>query len=299
MDTAKAIGVGVPYDGDFWDFFSTETSRMPATTLPVGCVVTIAATGSEGSNNTVITLEPDNLKWGNKPSDLYRPKFAVMNPRFTCSVPAYQTASGATDMISHVLERYFTNTTDVALTDRLGEAIIRTVLDATPRALSNPNDMAARSDLMWAGTLAHNDICGTGRQQDWGSHQIEHELSAFYDCAHGAGLAVIQPAWMEYVLPHDPMRFAQCAQRVFGCEMNFAHPEETGREGIWLLRKVFHSWGMPTSFGELGAKEEDIPAIVAHRAEKPHGYPIGNFIKMGPQEVEAVLRIAAAQKPAV
>ena len=290
MDTAKAIAVGVPYDGDFWDFFAY---KMPDTTLPVGAVVTLAATGSEGSDSTVITKEPENLKWGNKKCDLYRPKFAVMNPRFTCSLPAYQTACGAVDMMSHILERYFTNTPDVALTDRLCEALLKTVLDAAPKALADPQDYAARSDLMWAGMLAHNDSCGVGRQQDWASHQMEHELSAFYDCAHGAGLAVVQPAWMEYVLPHDPMRFAQLAVRVFGCEMDFAHPEATGREGIRRLRTFFRSLGMPTTFAELGARAEDIPAMVAHRAQKPGGFPFGSFVQINPAEMEAVLRLAA------
>ena len=290
MDTAKAIAVGVPYDGDFWDFFSVRT---PDVSLPVGMVVTVAATGSEGSDSTVITREPENFKWANLKTDLYRPKFAVMNPRFTCSLPAYQTACGAVDMISHILERYFTNTADVALTDRLCEALLRTVLDAAPRALQNPDDLAARADLMWTGMLAHNNLCGTGREQDWASHQIEHELSALYDCAHGAGLAVVQPAWMEYVLPHNPMRFAQLAERVFGCELNFASPEETGREGIRRLRAFFRSMGMPATLAELGASRQDIPAMVARRAEKPHGFPFGGFVKIQPEDMAAILTRAA------
>lgn len=290
MDTAKAIAAGVPYDGDFWDFFSVRT---PEAILPVGVVVTVAATGSEGSDSTVITHEPENLKWGNLKSDLYRPKFAVMNPRFTCSLPAYPTACGAVDMISHILERYFTNTPDVALTDRLCEALVRTVLDAAPRALADSGDLAARADLLWTGMLAHNNLCGTGREQDWASHQMEHELSALYDCAHGAGLAVVQPAWMEYVLPHDPMRFAQFAQRVFGCELNFADPAETGREGIRRLRTFFRSLGMPTTLAELGAKPEDIPALIAHRARKPNGFPFGGFVKLQPADMEAILTLAA------
>lgn len=201
------------------------------------------------------------------------PKFAVLNPRFTCSLPAYQTASGAVDMMAHIMERYFTNTPDVGLTDRLCEALLKTVLDAAPKAIADPNDYAARADLMWAGMLAHNNSCGVGREQDWASHQIEHELSAFYDCAHGAGLAVILPAWMEYVLPHDPVRLAQFAVRVFGCEMNFADPEATARQGIEKLCLFFHSLGMPITFDELGAKAKDIPDMVAHRAEKPAASP--------------------------
>jgi hypothetical protein len=139
--------------------------------------------------------------------------------------------------------------------------------------------------------LAHNNSCGVGREQDWASHQIEHELSAFYDCAHGAGLAVVMPAWMEYVLPHDPMRFARFAVNVLGCEMDFACPERTAREGVRRLRQTFREWGMPTTLTEIGAKAEDFPAMAAHRAEKPNGFPFGNFVKIGPEEMQAILRL--------
>ena len=293
IDTAKAIGFGAGYDGDFWDFF---TGKVPIeTTLPVGTVLTISAAGSEGSNSCVITQEKGNLKWGCPKTDVIRPKFAVLDPRFTCSLPAYQTASGAVDMLAHIMERYFSNTPDVALTDRLCEALMKTVLDAAPKALADPNDYAARADLMWAGMLAHNDTCGVGRQQDWASHQIEHELSAFYDCAHGAGLAVVLPAWMTYVLPHNPMRLAQFAVRVFGCEMDFADPARTAREGIGRLRNFFRSLGMPVTLAEIGAREADIPAMAAHRAEKPGGFPFGGFVKIQSADMEAILRLAAGK----
>lgn len=291
IDTAKAIAFGTPYDGDFWDFFAGRAKIE--TTLPVGVVLTISAAGSEGSDSCVITQEAGNLKWGSPKSDIIRPKFAVLDPRFTCSLPAYQTASGAVDMLAHICERYFTNTTDVALTDRLCEALLKTVLDAAPKALAAPGDYAPRADLMWTGMLAHNNSCGVGRVQDWASHQIEHELSAFYDCAHGAGLAVVMPAWMEYVLPTGVDRFAQFAVRVFGCEMDFAQPEHTAREGIARLRAFFRQLGMPTTFTELGARAEDIPAMVAHRAEKPNGFPFGGFVKIGPDEMSAILQLAA------
>mgnify|MGYP000944747053 CR=1 FL=1 len=166
---------------------------------------------------------------------------------------------------------------------------------AAPKALADHSDYASHADLMWAGMLAHNNSCGIGRDQDWASHQIEHELSAFYDCAHGAGLAVILPAWMEYVLPHDPVRLAQFAVRVFGCEMNFADPEATARQGIEKLCLFFHSLGMPITFDELGAKAKDIPDMVAHRAEKPGGFPFGGFVKIQPADMEAILRLAAGE----
>ena len=296
IDTAKAIGFGAGYDGDFWDFF-TGKAKIEST-LPVGVVLTISAAGSEGSDSCVITQEAGNLKWGCPKTDVIRPKFSILNPRFTCSLPAYQTASGAVDMMAHIMERYFSNTPDVGLTDRLCEALMKTILDAAPKALADPNDYAARADLMWAGMLAHNNSCGVGRDQDWASHQIEHELSAFYDCAHGAGLAVVLPAWMEYVLPHNPARLAQFAVRVFGCEMNFADPAETARQGIGRLRSFFRSLGMPTTLEELGAKAEDIPAMAAHRAEKPNGFPFGGFVKIQPADMEAILHLAEGGKQA-
>ena len=289
IDTAKAIGFGAGYDGDFWDFF-TGKAKIERT-LPVGVVLTIAAAGSEGSDSCVITQERGNLKWGCPKTDLIRPKFAVLDPRLTCSLPAYQTASGAVDMLAHICERYFSNTPDVALTDRLCEALLKTIVEAAPKALANPGDYAPRADLMWAGMLAHNNSCGVGRVQDWASHQMEHELSAFYDCAHGAGLAVVMPAWMEFVYSHDVMRFARFAVNVFGCEMDFAHPENTAREGIARLREFFRALGMPTTLAEIGGREADIPAMAAHRAEKPKGFPFGGFVKIGPEEMESILRL--------
>ena len=288
IDTAKAIGVGVPYQGDFWDFFCLKA--QPTVTLPVASVLTIAAAGSEGSNSCVITKDEGMLKWAIN-LDLIRPKFAILNPKYTCTLPAYQTASGTVDMMSHICERYFTNTTDVSLTDRLCEALLRTIIEAAPRAIADPNDYAARADLMWAGMLAHNNSCGVGRVQDWASHQIEHELSSFYDCAHGAGLAVVTPAWMEYVYRNDISRFAQFAVRVFGCEMNFANPEATALEGIRRLREFFRSLGMPVTFAEIGAKAEDIPDMVAHRAQKPNGFPFGNFVKIQPDDMAEICRL--------
>ena len=292
IDTAKAIGFGAGYDGDFWDFFTGKVKIE--TTLPVGVVLTIAAAGSEGSDSCVITQEAGNLKWGCPKTDVIRPKFAVLNPRFTCSLPAYQLACGAVDMMAHICERYFTNTPDVALTDRLCEALLKTVAEAAPRAIADPEDYASHADLMWAGMLAHNNSCGVGRAQDWASHQMEHELSAFYDCAHGAGLAVVMPAWMEFVMEHDVLRFARFAVNVFGCEMDFARPENTAKEGIARLRSFFRSLGMPTTLQEVGGKAEDIPAMAAHRAEKPNGFPFGGFVKIGPEEMEAILRRTVA-----
>ena len=261
IDTAKAIGMGIPYDGDFWDFFTGKAKIEH--TLPVGTVLTISAAGSEGSDSCVITQEDGNLKWGCPKTDLIRPKFSVLDPTYTYSLPDYQLACGAVDMLAHLCERYFTNTPDVALTDRLCEAVMKTIVDAAPKALADHSDYASHADLMWAGMLAHNNSCGIGRDQDWASHQIEHELSAFYDCAHGAGLAVIMPAWMHYCAEHGgEKRLAQMAVRVFGCQMDFDDPKRTALEGIEAFRAFLRSIGMPLTFAEIGADPADIPELV-------------------------------------
>lgn len=259
IDSAKAIAMGVMYDGDFWDFFS---GKSPKEALPIGTVLTIAAAGSEGSGDTVITKEEGMLKRGAS-GECLRPKFSILNPELTMTLPAYQTACGATDIMAHVFERYFTNTKEVEITDRLCEAVLLTMINETPKAIKNPMDYGARANIMWAGMVAHNNLVGVGREQDWNSHMIEHELSALYDVAHGAGLAVILPAWMSYVVEHhDCMRFAQMAVRVFGCQMDFENPKATALEGISALKRFFSSIGMPINFKELGAKKEDIPLLV-------------------------------------
>ena len=289
IDTAKAIGFGALYDGDFWDFFEGKVPLERS--LPVGTVLTISAAGSEGSDSCVITQERGMLKWGCPKTDAIRPKFSILDPEFTTTLPAYQTACGAVDIFAHIVERYFTNTEDVVLTDRLCEALMKTVVDAAPKALAEPTSYAPRADLMWAGMLAHNNSCGVGRVQDWASHQIEHELSAFSDCAHGAGLAVVIPAWMGYVMEHDIDRFAQFAVNVFGCEMDAEHPEVTAKAGIAALRAFFRALGMPEKLSQLAETlEADIPAMLKHRAEKPGGFPFGNFVKIDEAAMEKILR---------
>lgn len=288
IDSSKAIAMGVPYEGDFWDFYAGKAILHAA--LPVGTVLTIAAAGSEGSGDSVVTKEADGLKRGTG-SDLIRPRFSILNPELTCTLPAYQTACGATDIMAHVFERYFTNTQEVEITDRLCEAVLLTMVKETPRVIAQPDLYEARANIMWAGTVAHTNIVGVGREQDWNSHGIEHELSALYDCAHGAGLAVIMPAWMEYVCQHDVMRFAQIAVRLWGCQMNFANPEETAREGIRRFRRFLHSIGMPINFAELGAKEEDIPKLV-EKFGIGDG-KTGGFVSLMAADITEIYRIAA------
>lgn len=259
IDTAKAIAMGTVYDGDFWDFFS---GKSPRAALPIGTVLTIAAAGSEGSGDAVITNEK-TLEKNGAGGDCIRPKFSILNPALTESLSLYQTACGITDIMAHAFERYFTNTKDVEVTDRLLEGVLLTMLSEGPKAMASQSNYEARANIMWAGMVCHNDIMGVGRQQDWNSHHLEHVLSAKYDCAHGAGLAVIMPAWMRYVAQHhDGMRFAQMATRVFGCQMDFDHPLNTAMAGIAALKQFWGSIGMPLSFAEIGADPKDIPQLV-------------------------------------
>ena len=189
--------------------------------------------------------------------------------------------------MAHVFERYFTNTKEVEITDRLCEAVLLTMIKETPRVIEDPDNYEARANIMWAGTIAHNDVVGVGRDQDWNSHGIEHELSGLYDCAHGAGLAVVMPAWMEHVYKHDVMRFAQVAVRVWGCEMNFANPEATALEGIASFRRFLHDIGMPINFEELGAKAEDIPVLI-EKFGVGDG-ETGGFVHLKASDVEQIL----------
>lgn len=288
IDSAKGIALGALYDGDFWDFYSGKPAEKA---LPVATVLTIAAAGSEGSTGSVITKEEGMLK-RSAGGDVLRPVFSIMNPELTQTLPPYQTACGITDIMAHLFERYFTNTRDVEVTDRVIEGLLMTMIHEAPKVIANPNDYEARANIMWAGMMAHNDCCGVGREQDWGSHDLEHELSALYDCAHGAGLAVVFPAWMEYNMGHDVMRFAQVANRVWGCAMDFQHPELTAKAGIAAFRAFLRSIGMPQTLAELGGKEEDIPYL-AHTAAygNGNGGTLGSFVVLQEQDMANIYRL--------
>ncbi len=280
IDSSKAIAAGSLYDGDFLDFYHGKAKIERA--LPIGTILTIAAAGSEGSPNTVITDEATLLKKGTK-SDVLRPKFSILNPELTCTLPAYQTAAGATDMIAHVCERYFSNTEETEITDRLCEAVMKTVIYEAPRAIREPDNYEARANLMWAGMLAHNNSCGVGRVQDWASHHIEHELSALYDVTHGAGLAVIMPKWMRYVLEINPDKCVLFATRVWDIPLNEENPRETALAGIEAFEAFLREIGMPSSFAEIGARAEDIPLM----ADKLLGgrKTEGNYVKLKRDDV--------------
>jgi len=287
IDSSKAIAFGSLYNGDFADFYFGKDEKRPrqvTNALPIGSVLTIAAAGSEGSANSIINLEPDNRKRG-ATGEALRPKFAVLNPEFTYSLPPFQTACGAADIFAHVVERYFTTTKDVLVSDELCEGLMRSVVAAGTKALQCPTDFAARSDLMWAGSLAHNNICGAGRVQDWASHGIEHELSALYDCAHGAGLAVVMPAWMDYVKDANLDRFARFAAKVF--DVQDASPAEMAAEGIARYRAWLKALHLPSSLEELGAKRVDIPALAANL--KLNGNTLGAFRPLTESDVVRIL----------
>lgn len=288
IDSAKAIAAGVPYDGDFWDYYQ---GGIVNEAVPLGTVVTISAAGSEGSPDSVITKEEGMYKRATT-GEALRPKFTIMNPALTQTLPAFQTACGITDIIAHLYERYLTNTKEVECTDRMIEALMLTMIHEGPRVIEDPNNYDARANIMWAGMMAHNNSCGVGRTQDWTSHNIEHELSALYDCAHGAGLAVVMPAVFTYNLSHDVMRLAQVAVRVWGCQMDFYNPERTAREGIEALRSFLISIGMPKNFEELGAKEEDIEklAYTCCYGDVETG-ETGGYVRLNQKDVENIYRL--------
>ena len=292
IDSAKAVAIGAANGGEWRRFYVGKEVKVRPTipaALPVGVVLTIAAAGSEGSTNSIINLEPGNLKRG-AGGDILRPKFAVLNPELTMTLPPFQTACGLADMFAHLCERYFSPTRDVTLTDNLCEAVMRTVVEESAKVMADPSDYQARANVMWAGTLAHNDICGAGRVQDWASHGIEHELSALYDCAHGAGLAVVMPAWMAYVHDADNARFARFARNVFGVGRGESD-EKAALDGIAAFRAWLKSLGMPLTFAELGAREEDIPLLV--KTLNLNGNTLGSFKPLVEEDVAAIYNLAA------
>lgn len=279
IDTAKAIALGAVRDGDFWDCYSGAAACTGA--LPVGVVLTIPASGSEGCGSSVIT------KGGLKRSataDALIPKFSILNPELTNTLPAYQTACGCVDMLSHCCERYFTKTPDADLTGRLGEAIMACIVKYAPIALAEPENYEARANLMWCGTLAHNNLTASGRQPDFACHRMEHELSALYDVAHGAGLAVVTPAWMKYVYQEDPLLFAHWGHVLFGLEIDCRDPARTARQAIARLEGFYRSLGMPARFADIGARAEDIP-LLAKQCQRNNGAYCGFFRPLAEEDL--------------
>lgn len=287
IDSSKAIGVGVPYSGDVWDFYAGKAE--PKETLPVGVVLTIPAAGSEASKSSVLTNEDGWYKRGLN-VEIIRPKFAIMNPELTFTLPPYQTVCGASDIMAHIMERYFTYTPHVDLTDRLCEGTLKTVIKNLPIVLEQPDNYDARAEIMWASTIAHNDLLSTGRVGDWASHGIEHELSGIYDVPHGAGLAVVFPAWMKYVYKEGVDKFVQFAVRVWNVDMDFEDPERTALAGIDRLKAFYKSVGLPTSLKELNIPDDRLEEM-ADKCTAGDTQTTGNFKKLGKQDVLNILKM--------
>ena len=263
IDSSKAIGYGVGYEGDVWDFW--DGKAVPQSCLPIGVVLTIPAAGSEMSSSCVITNEEGMLKRGVN-SDLCRCKFAIMNPERTYTLPKFQTAAGATDIMMHTMERYFSKYEDAMLTDAIAEALLRTVKTATLTALQNPEDYRSRAAIMWAGSLSHNDLTECGTEKDFACHKLEHELSGLFGVTHGAGLAAIWGSWARYVMNRHLDRFVKFAIEVMGVPKDHIEkPLATAMAGVRNLENFFHEIGMPTNIPELigrEATEEEIRTLV-------------------------------------
>jgi len=291
IDSAKAIGYGSLYDGDVWDFWAGKA--IPKTCLPIGVVLTIPAAGSEMSSSCVITKDDGLIKRGIN-SDLCRCRFAVMNPERTYTLPPYQTAAGATDIMMHTMERYFSKYEDMTLTDAIAEALLRTVKDAALVVMEQPEDYRNRAQIMWAGSLAHNDLTECGTEKDFATHRLEHELSALFGVTHGAGLAALWPSWARYVKDKHLSRFVQFAVNVMGVENDFSHPDETAEKGIRAIEDFYRRIGMPTNIHELLGREitDDEIEVLVDKCSRGKTITIGALEVLGADEMRAIYRMA-------
>ena len=293
IDSAKAIAYGVCYDGDVWDMW--DGKAVPEACLPVGVMLTIPAAGSEMSNSCVITKDEGLVKRGIN-SDLCRCKFAIMNPERTFTLPPYQTAAGATDIMMHTMERYFNPHQDMTLTDNLSEALLRTVKESTYAVMSNPEDYRNRAQIMWAGSLAHNDLTECGTMKDFATHRLEHELSALYGVTHGAGLAAIWPSWARYVMRQEENvpRFVRFAVNVMGVDNDFSDPRGTAERGIQAMERFYHDIGMPTSIHELLGREisDDDVALMVDKASRGGTITLGSMMVLDTNDMRAIYEMA-------
>lgn len=286
IDSAKAIAYGLVNNFDLVDLYMGRVTTDKI--APLGCISTIAATGSETSNSSVITIEEGMLKRSYN-HDCSRPKFAIMNPELTYTLPAYQTSSGASDIMMHTMERYFTNTEHVELIDRIAEGLLVSVREAALKVIKEPTNYDARADLMWSGSLSHNGLTGTGRVSDFACHKMEHEMGGMFDVAHGAGLCAIWGSWARYVLKTNTARFAQFANKVFDVPMNLYDLEESALKGIEAWEDWCHKLGMPTSITELGINPTD--AQIEEMAEKCVATGNGHIGFFKPLYKEDVIKI--------
>ncbi len=292
IDSAKAIANGACIDEDVWELFATK--RPNKNVLPIAVVLTIPAAGSEASKNTVVSNDELGMKTGYA-NNFHRPKLAFMNPELTFTLPPFQTAAGLTDMFCHLLERFFDDVGSVPVTDNLNLSLMKTVRAEAPRVLAEPENYDARANVMWAGMLCHQGLAGCGRHEDWATHGLEHELSA-YDTSitHGAGLACMFPAWMEYVYAENPARFAQYGYEVFGLTPT-GDIESDALSAIDETRMFFASLGMPTSLAELGIDEENIEGAIEQMIptlRRNKGEVFGSFKKLTMEDAAEIYRLA-------
>ena len=286
IDSAKAIAAGTLYEGDIWEYFTGESTFNEA--LPIGVILTLPATGSETSSSSIVTNEEDMLKKGIE-DDCLRPEFAILNPELTLTLPEHQTFAGIVDIMSHVLERYFTHTINVDLTDELSEATLRSVIRNGYKLKENPNDYDARSEIMLGGTIAHGGILGLGREEDWGSHRIGHEITALYGTTHGVTLAIILPAWMKYVYKKNLNRFARFAVKVFGVSKDNKTLEEIALEGIESFENFIKDINMPVSLTEYNIPTDEFE-LMAEKCTK--NGPVGSFKPLYKEDVISILKLA-------
>lgn len=288
IDSAKAIAAGAKYDGDFWDFYERKETIKDA--LGIGVILTIPAAGSEGSASAVITKTDGLLKRGLY-SQYYRPRFSIINPELTYTLPTYQTSAGVVDMMGHIFERYFTPSDNTMFIDRLAEGTLVSIMEAGRTLMDDPTNYEARSVICWAGTIAHNGFFGVGRQEDWATHRLEHELSALYDVTHGAGLAVMYPAFMKYTLQKDIQRYKRFAIKVFGVEANNKTDQEIALEGIEKLEAFYQELGMPIRFEGLNAKAQDIDHLV-EKLQENVGKTFGHFQVLDMEDARRIYHLA-------
>jgi hypothetical protein len=290
IDSAKAIAAGAKYDGDFWDFYERKETIKDA--LGIGVILTIPAAGSEGSASAVITKTDGLLKRGLY-SQYYRPRFSIINPELTYTLPTYQTSAGVVDMMGHIFERYFTPSDNTMFIDRLAEGTLVSIMEAGRTLMDDPTNYEARSVICWAGTIAHNGFFGVGRQEDWATHRLEHELSALYDVTHGAGLAVMYPAFMKYTLQKDIQRYKRFAIKVFGVDANNKTDQEIALEGIEKLEAFYQEMGMPIRFEGLNAKAQDIDHLV-EKLQENVGKTFGHFQVLDMEDAKKIYHLACA-----
>jgi len=292
IDSAKGIAIGVPYDGDVWDMYigKASPSEIMGKPVPIGVILTIPAAGSESSTGSVLSNDDGQLK-RDCGTELFRPVFAILNPEYTFTLPAYQVACGCSDIMAHMMERYFTRVQSVDVTDRLLEANMRSVVHYSKLAQDYPHDYDIKAEIMWAGTIAHNDMLSCGRVGDWASHDIEHELSGIYDIPHGAGLSIIFPAWIRYCCNEGVHRFVQFFRRVFDVDYSLDQDEFVIHEGLKRLEAYYRSLGLPVHLSDAGIGEDRLREM-ADKCAASRGGATGVYKKLNAEDIYNIYMLA-------